>query len=101
MPSHSGINGNEMADFLIKVVFKSEQQTRRGIEVKQIETSLSFAEANSLIRVHCTEKWNHHYKAYPAGDHYRFIFAHASLLYNFSSENIFRLQTCHCLLKYH
>ena len=45
-----------MADFLTKVVFGSEKQLRHGIEVKQIKTSLSFAETKSLIRVHCTEK---------------------------------------------
>ena len=64
MPSHSGLDGNEMVDFLNRVVFRSEQQSRHGIEVKQIETSLFFSEAKSSIRVHCTEKWNHLYKTY-------------------------------------
>ena len=45
-----------MNDFLTKVVCRSEQQPRHGIEVKQIETSLSFSETKSLIRVHCTAK---------------------------------------------
>ena len=54
--NHLGANGNEFADFLPKVVFRSEQQPRHKIKVKQIEKSLSFLETKSLIHVYCTEK---------------------------------------------
>ena len=46
----------EMNDFLAKVVFRSEQQPRHGIKVKQIEKSLSLSEVESLIHMHCIEK---------------------------------------------
>ena len=70
MPSHFEIDGNKMTDFLTQVVFRPEQQPIHGIEVEQMETSLSFSETKSLIRVQSIEKWNCHYNAYPADDHY-------------------------------
>ena len=33
-----------MADFLTNFIFRSELQPRHGIEVKQVQTSLSFSE---------------------------------------------------------
>ena len=80
-----------------------KQKLSHEIEIKQMEKSLSFLEAKSLIGlcVHCTEKWNRHYKAHPSGDHYKFLFARLSLSYDSSCEEIFRLQTSHYLLNYH
>ena len=51
VPKHSVIDGNEMADFLTKVVVRSKEQPRHRIEIKQIETSLFFSGAKSLVRV--------------------------------------------------
>ena len=90
-----------MVDFLTKIVFRSEQQSTNKIEIKQIETYLSFLVTKSLVRVHCTEKWNRNYQTYPGGDHYRFIFPHKAFSYISQCKDIFRLQTGHCLLNYH
>ena len=87
-----------MADLITKVVFRSEQRPRHGIKIIQIKTSLFFSETKSIVRVHCTRKWNLHYKAYPAGDHYinpYFLIYHFRKTLN--AKN-FRLQTGYYLL---
>ena len=100
VPSHSGISGNEIADNLTKLVFRSVVQcSSNDVHIKRAESKLFYSEVKSFIRDHIYEKWNRHYIAYPAGDQYKFLFPNVQNVPFFQSKEILRLHTAHCCLK--
>ena len=102
VPSHSGISGNEIADNLTKHVFRSVVQcSSNDVQIKRVETKLSYSEVKSFIRDHIYEKWNRHYIAYPAGGQYKILFPNVQNVPSFQSKEILRLQTAHCCLNQH
>ena len=102
VPGHSGIPGNEIADSLTKYVFRLDNQhSISGVQIKEVETKLSYNEVKSAIRDHCSTIWNRQYLDYSCGYQYKFLFTNIKLRNSSSSKEIFKLQTGHCLLNHH
>ena len=94
VPSHPGISRNEIADNLTKHVFRSVVQcSSNDVQIKRVESKLSYSEVKSFIRNHIYEKWNRHNIAYPAGGQYKFLFPNVQNVPSFQSKEILRFQT--------
>ena len=97
VPSHNGIQGNEIADNLAKTA--TRKNCHPGIPTVNLDLSLS--EIISIIIRHCLMIWQQQYISNSTGAFYKKCFPS---IYNrnlSSCPQIFRLQTGHCRLNSH
>ena len=97
VPSHNGIQGNEIADDLVK------NATRRNCdpEISTVNLDLSLSEIKSIIKRHGLKIWQQQYISNSTGAFYKKCFPS---IYNrniFNCSQIHRLQTGHCRLNSH
>ena len=97
VPSHNGIQGNEIADDLAK------NATRKNCDpgIPTVNLNLSLSEIKSISKRHCLKIWQQQYISNSTGAFYKKCFPS---IYNrnlSSCPQIFRLQTGYCRLNSH
>ena len=97
VPSHTGIPGNETADFLAGSATTKEPQH----DLPTSDIHLSISGVKSMIKDHCFSIWQQQYISNSTALKYKNVFSSITDRNSASSPFLFLLQTGHCKLNAH
>ena len=106
VPGHSGIRGNEHADWLAKLSTTQTMSNNllpRSVIMESIVMEATKEEMRQVIKSNCVEQWKAHFQNALSGAQYKLLFKEVCSTVSTTnfSQVLFRIWTGHCRLNYH